>query len=197
MTSTPILRGKVVAAIYQNQLLLTIGFTSSSTNFGEYSFKIVELANCPVGCPLCISATTCDTACTSIYKEAGAILGTYVCYTKPTVPDGKGINPSSGLLEACTDTNCKRCEDNKDICEWCIQGSPSNVVRYLLNSPVYSPKPVCITSPFPDGYGETKPPIQGNPKASRCTISNCKLCSADSTICTECFASFYLDTLIA
>lgn len=197
MTNAAIFRGEIAVVIHKSKLYITFGYVDSSTPSGQYNFKVVELDNCPVGCPLCISATTCDSTCTSYYKEPGLTAGTFICYTKETVPDGKGVNPSTGLLESCTDVNCKRCEDDYQICVQCVQDTVTPLTRFLLDSPSYSARPVCVDEPLPEGYGEVLPRALDNPKASRCSIANCKLCTASHLVCTECFASFYYDGLTA
>jgi hypothetical protein len=117
----------------------------------------------------------CTRCAAAIYLYAGT------CITAITGSKGKDTAAPFLTLKDCKDPKCSLCADNYEVCTQCSPG-------------VYLDGTTC-TSPIPAGKGVVT-------SAAVLTIApcqdstNCAVCEADNTICTDCNNNMYLDETI-
>jgi hypothetical protein len=126
-------------------------------------------------CKICEADLTICTEC-----KATFYLDDTVCATAP-FSTGRGIDKTQApklVLGACQDTNCDDCQNDRTICVKCKTG-------------IYLDGTTCAVSP-PNGKGEDKTKTTVLTLAA-CSETNCKVCAADNTKCTECNSPYYVD----
>jgi hypothetical protein len=92
--------------------------------------------------------------------------------------EGFGINPATGQVEPCADTNCASCADDTRSCSQCKSTSAFKFLNPLTGK--------CVeASTIPSGFGTDPSDPSGN-KVKACKDTNCVDCKQDFSKCSEC-----------
>ena len=100
---------------------------------------------------------------------------TGLCYSLLDIPNGFGINPATGNVDACADRNCQRCRSNNKQCELCNQKTPFK----FLNPDTRGCQ---IKLVIKDGTGIDL----STGKIVPCQDPYCLNCQSDHRFCTQC-----------
>jgi hypothetical protein len=126
-----------------------------------------------VNCLKCADNINVCTECAStIYVYVGT------CVASITGNKGKDTAASVLTLKDCKDTKCATCSDNYEVCTQC-------------NPSVYLDGTTC-TSIIPAGKGVVTSAAVLSIAACQ-DSTNCAICEADNTICTDCKNNMYVD----
>jgi hypothetical protein len=124
----------------------------------------------PCTVPHCSSCTVDRNTCQGCDTNTGYVLYQGACTLISALPAGVGAKLSDGTAQACAQAGCTTCNSNYLTCDGCPQGS------YTFNGK-------CIAADqIPQAYGVDA----ATKKVVSCTDGNCKKCSANYQICTEC-----------
>ena len=117
--------------------------------------------------------TTCKTSL-QYFKETPS----NKCLLYSHLPDGFGGNNATGVMTGCSDTNCKKCSQNYQVCSECKP-------RYSVNSVTKACDPIVP----PDGQGFNSLDAIVNCQSTACTD-----CKADYLVCQSCQPRYSLNS---
>lgn len=223
-TSIPAGHGELIGATYKSYTPCSVSNCSTCTADSSkcsacaptYYFDLVSQANCythPAGanpiptekgikvsgtfeveacftsnCDDCKTSSLTCTICKANYN-----LSSNTCIHNSGIPDGFGVvfGSSPSVLDVCTaipiasPSRCKDCRVNHTLCTECI--SP-----FYLDKSVAPPHVCYAYNDIPAGKG-VKFGISPN-EVGACSVSQCKVCTANKDQCSECNPTYYLDT---
>jgi hypothetical protein len=139
--------------------------------------NLLEIADCAVmGCKICkLDYRICDECNTGLYLNTAA-------NTCPQNIDiGLGLKQGTTINEiiACKDSNCIDCKANSLICAACNSATFLGLVEQS-----------CFTS-IPTGYGKNLPSSSTSIRTCQ-QKTECKMCSENFALCTDCNTGWYL-----
>ena len=140
------------------------------SGFGLNTVDSKVLSCSTTGCDLCVDD---HTVCTKCQNNNGFYMkGTNNCIKKDAFAVGEGVNPSTFMVEKCSDTNCSDCKDDIGICKKCI-----------IENGYYLLKNACITkAQIVAGQGISA----SNGTVENCASGNCVDCLEDFGKCVKC-----------
>ena len=115
-------------------------------------------------------------------KYRNSLLAGGVCLLPSEFAARHGIDATNVLMKACTDSNCLECLSNFDSCSTC----DSTYFRHTADNKCYN------TATMPVGFG----PNTGNSQTQACSVTFCKICNLNPSLCQECNSGYFYDTAL-
>jgi hypothetical protein len=154
--------------------LYNSGCVLSSTLPDGIGANLTSLTTQPCQSPNCQSCQSDYTICTRCQPDYVSSNGQ--CILISSIPDGYGIDPSTGLIVQCSDPQCRNCRANYTECTECRRAVPPDPQYYLYKSTCVLP------STLPDGIGANTTSLIAEP----CQDVNCQKCQENIINCTQC-----------
>jgi hypothetical protein len=126
-----------------------------------------------------LECSSCDTA-NNYYLD----VPTKTCLLDSTIPDTFGANTATGIVVACQDLHCKKCQADYQACTAC-----DTTANYWLNT---TDKTCVYYTDIIDRFGAN----HADGKITSCQDVNCIKCKDDVTVCSACDTSlnYWLNT---
>lgn len=168
-------------------------FTGEDRKRGVNGTKFVQ---CGVKCLECFNSYLVCSRCEANFALFGNATSKS-CTNISNLPDGYGINSTSGQIEQCIDPLCLQCKSNNSQCTTC---SLSSYFYYINETSTPQIVRCARAGVIPQGYGRDLNSSQL--LLRRCSYYGshdqyCIECSANYEKCTNCVAGYYIQPFMS